>query len=208
MYKERNVAELTSLVDQLCWETDSLALLSLFLSLSGSRLFPVSHGISKQPPDSAWTWSSTQNQHWAPGKGISEAQSSNKLGWHLLPISSTTLANCCTTASGLWWNSVVRTHLFIISSCFSLASSYLSAKRSAISRKLFLYASEKCLFILDLHARRSAWGNRPRSLEKQAGAGGEPTCLIVARNAFACFTQDPASSTFCTKVRHSWCLTW
>lgn len=96
-----------------------------------------------------------KNHHWAPTKRISEAQSSNKPVWHFLP---TLFYHTCKLLFNSKWSvmnqSIVCTHLFIISSCFSLASSYLSAKRSAISRKLFLYASEKCLFTLDLHARQ------------------------------------------------------
>lgn len=45
--------------------------------------------------------------------------------------STWTGTECCTT-----------TDLFVMSSCFSLASSYLSAKRSAISRRLFLMAGK------------------------------------------------------------------
>lgn len=140
------------LCDQLRWVTNSLALVSLFLSPRGSRLnFRLSAALT----ECFWGVFLTRSRpkaglknHPSPTKRISEAWT-NKPGWHLPHPLSYHTRKLYITALDPQCNSVVCTHLFIISSCFSLASSYLSAKRSAISRKLFLYASEKCLFTLD-----------------------------------------------------------
>lgn len=141
--KARNVSELTSLVPQLCSNTHSLVLWPRFPSLRGFT-FPfqlVSGGISEHGAGSGWACRqitlspSTGNFRSPVLEQTSAAASAHSVLPHLQTLFNTV------------WSEVkqspVCTHLFMMSSCFSLASSYLSAKRSAISRRLFLKAREK-----------------------------------------------------------------
>lgn len=76
-------------------------------------------------------------------------------------------------------HSPVCTHLFMMSSCFSLASSYLSAKRSAISRKLFLKGREKQFLTSDPHTGQArVWEKDKEGEEGSKPAGWE--CLHLA----------------------------
>jgi len=98
------------------------------------------------------------------------------------PVCATTPAQCDRAGGELWWNGVLCAHLFMMSSCFSLASSYLSAKRSAISRKLFLHARERCFFTLDLHASQVCKWKQEKGSGRASWSREWTCCLITAGN--------------------------
>lgn len=189
---------------QLCSNTCSLVLWPHFPSLRGFTLpFQlVSGGISEYR-------AGCRQITLSPSTGNFRSPVCNKLVQQLLP----SLFYLQTLFKLKWCKvklSPVCTHLFMMSSCFSLASSYLSAKRSAISRRLFLKAREKQFLTPDSHTGQARVWKEDEEEDEEASWRREQThrlhygweCLHLAPVSHRALSKPPP------QVHHSWGLTW